>query len=150
MKQSNVEMIGSIAGKLPCVSAEEVVSLYAGRSEKLVHGGAFTGKPETAICVNDRWVLKYNRNRSFASADVARAWCRKRLEREREYHVYHPFRTWIVLSPEGGKWQVANLTPFLTPLHVMEGGCPEHALHQLIDIYCRFAAGFDKRLDEGL
>jgi len=120
----------------------------------LSHHSEFTGKPETRVYADEMLVLKTNTRRIFSSEDIAKKWCRLQLDREMGYQLYHPERAWFVMQKDGG-CQVANVTPRLQPLHIIDystlqkGECLA-LLGKVIDCYIGFACRRNLRLDEGL
>lgn len=144
--------VGNIAGDSSPQAVEIASRLASMPAIALSHGSTFTGKPTTVIHADADWVLKINREHVFQSQPIAIAWCEKRLSQERQYGVYHPRRHWLVQHLTDDHWLAANLTPRMTPLHVLEWSETDDALaliEQLIVDYYRFSASFEHRLDEG-
>jgi len=145
-------MVGSLSDQMKA-SAEDVQQLLQTIPQVLTHGGAFTGKPDMQIHADESWVLKINPRRNFSSESVALKWCRLQIEKEKQYQLYHPDRTWLVIH--GENWLVANVTPRLKPLNLFDFGSFSdeeriRVFKEVLRIYCEFATRFDKRLDEGL
>ncbi|GAV19862.1 phosphodiesterase [Mariprofundus micogutta] len=145
-------IIGSLSDEIK-VNIDVIDGLLCQAPQVLSHGGAFTGKPDTQIYADETWVLKINSRRSFTSETVAERWCKLQIEREKEYQIYHPDRTWLMIHDEN--WLVANISPRLKPLHMFDFGtfsAEERvwAFSEIMRIYCEFTVRFDKRLDEGL
>ncbi|RME84214.1 MAG: metallophosphoesterase, partial [Zetaproteobacteria bacterium] len=148
---TSLRIVGSIH-EMPFDAAAVAHRLLALPPMPLAHGAAFTGRPITRIHADDRYVLKSRLDRRFADEATAVAWCRQRLTLERRYAVYHPARTWLAFVAEDGRWQAANLSPRLAPLHLLadQGRLSEAALLQIVRMYYRMAGRFGQRLDEGL
>ena len=157
---AEIHVIGGMSAAPP-EAAALAASLLELPPKALEHGGAFTGKPITRVRVSDHWVLKSNRNRRFSALDTARAWAADRIARERACFwqtdarptpLFHPLRLWLVWREEG-RWQAGNLSPRLTPLHMLrleDLPDPLAPILALCDHYLRFHARFGERLDEGL
>lgn len=147
----DIHIVGAV-GHTPDQSREIAARLYRSAKIDLSHGEEFTGKPVTEIHANESFVLKANRNLVFATRQAAQAWCRQRLESERRYGVYHPSRTWLMLRHTHDRWQVANLSSRLVPLHTLRWNAERAAelWPRILKTYIRFAMQFEQRLDEGL
>ena len=149
----DVLIMGSLSGR-QIADAAQILSLAELKPVRLTHQGAYTGKPGTRIHSDGRMVLKINENRRFPSADVAEKWCDLQLQKEQDYAIYHPDRTWLVLT-DNGQCLTANLTPQLVPLHQLdfsEIGKEERVrlLTCVLDCYLDFARRFNLKLDDGL
>jgi len=149
----DVVVAGSLSGRL-LLEMTQLLRLAQLEPQQLTHFGAFTGKPETRIHADNQYVLKVNTNRHFQSQDVALKWCMLQLEKERDFAIYHPDRTWLVMG-QGDGFCTANLTPRLIPLHCLDfsdlGGKERvRVLALLLDCYLSFATRYQLRLDEGL
>ncbi|MDX8401695.1 MAG: metallophosphoesterase family protein, partial [Mariprofundaceae bacterium] len=154
MKLDDFHIAGSIGEPADPKAAAIAARLHAQPAIDLAHGALFTGKSQTRIHADEAHVLKYRLDRRFDQPDIALQWARKRLETERARGIFHPGRTWLVLpTPEGRGVLTGNLTPRLTPLHVLDWQgieAPERILGEVCAIYCRHLAQAEARLDEGL
>ncbi|NWF39529.1 phosphoesterase [Mariprofundus sp. NF] len=147
-----ISIIGALSG-LPKVTIEVITSLLEGPALNMSHGGDFTGKPSTQLHADASWVLKIDERRNFSTEEVAHKWSALQIEKERAYGIYHPQRCWFVIQRKG--WVVGNISPRMQPLHTIDFSTLSseqrlNYLTNLLAIYCRFAAGSEKRLDEGL
>jgi len=149
-----IYLVGSLAKQVR-VTPDIVRQLLKSEPQSLSHGGTFTGKPSTRIHADDQWVLKINSNRKFSSESVAQRWCQIQLEKERDYEVYHPDRTWLVIAAKSSRWLAANITPRLKPLNLIDFATfSEHErlwmFKEVLRLYSTFASRFERHLDEGL
>jgi len=147
-----IYIVGSLSDEIKA-TAKMVERLLQTTPQVLSHGGAFTGKPATQIYTDACHVLKINGNRSFSSESVALRWCELQIQKEKQYQIYHPDRTWLVIQTE--RWLVANITPRLKPLHLFDFRAFSEkdrlwVFKEVLRVYCEFTRGFGKRLDEGL
>jgi len=148
-----VLIIGTLGGS-QLADAAEILQLANLEPVRLTHHGAFTGKPQTRIHSDGQLVLKINQGRQFPSMEVAEQWCRLQLKKEIDFAIYHPQRTWVVLSVDG-VYRTANLTPQLLALHRFDfaGSTKEersHLLLRVLDCYLGFAGRYNLKLDDGL
>ena len=114
----------------------------------------FVGRPETQLYASDEHVLKVKTEFSL-ECDAAWHWACKQLEQEREWAIYAPERTWLVLRTDDG-CAIANITPRMETLdQVLKTGRRDSTdkvglLQELVRFYFRFYKTFDLRQDEGL
>jgi len=149
----DVLIIGSLDGSR-IADVAQILQLAGLEPVRLTHHGAFTGKPQTRIHSDGKLVLKINQNRQFPSAEVAEQWCRLQLKKEIDFAIYHPQRTWLVLSV-GGVYRTANLMPQMLPLHRFDfaGSKKEQRIQLLLQVlgcYLDFAGRYNLKLDDGL
>jgi len=152
MYTEECSIIGCLAGGFS-LDEQAVAALIALPPLALSHGAAFTGKPTTSIHANEQWVLKLDTSRGFQNQQIAASWCRKRIQQEQDYAIYHPLRTWLTVQTDDHRWLAANVTPRLLALHMVDWvqeDEPMALISQVIEMYCRFSATFERRLDEGL
>ena len=152
MYTEECSIIGCLDGGF-WLDEQAVAALIALPPLALSHGAAFTGKPTTSIHANEQWVLKLDTSRGSQNQQIAASWCRKRIQQEQVYGIYHPLRTWFTLQPDDHRWLAANVKSRLLVLHMVEWGqaeAPLPLIRQVIEMYCRFSATFERRLDEGL
>lgn len=148
-----IVIVGSLSGQ-GLTDTERLARLLSADPVAMTHQGEFTGKPETKLYIDDDLVLKVNANRNFQSFDLTYRWCELQIAKEREYQIYHPDRTWVVLPGEGGYF-AANVTPRLLPLHMVDFATlnPDRRVALLgmaLGCYINFACDTHQRLDEGL
>jgi len=120
---------------------------------QLGHGMTFTGRPETLIRYNDRYVLKFPSKDVF-DKDHAQRRIRHFAERDRRFGIVHPDKTWLGVR-EQDKYLIANLTPRLEPLHTLLPAVDDtelrlRGLETVIDRALCLAARFAYSLDPGL
>lgn len=150
---TRIDIIGAIDPALAC-SPDLALELFALPAQVLGHDGEFTGRPLTRIQASPQHVLKL---RLAGPAQGLREQTEETLLRERLYGVYHPARTWLIVTedqgPQAGVW-LGNVTPRLRALHLPQA--EEDAMvffrhvRAMLQMYLRIAARFRVRLDEGL
>lgn len=146
-----IQVIDSIESQQK-ISLSSIEKTLTTTQETLIHGDKFTGKPGTQIFTDESYVVKLHSELEFKAMDAVR-WIEKKLENERQYHIYVPSKTWFVLEFED-RSVIANITPVLLPLHQAEKKFSSDAflekLQKMFDTYLRIAAEFHKLLDGGL
>jgi len=130
-----------------------VRELHEADPATLRHGMAFTGRPETRVRYNERYVLKFPSGDLFHK-DIAQRRIRHFAERDRKFGIAHPDKTWIGVR-DVEKYFIANLAPRLNPLHTLLPDT-EHdeqrilALETVVDLSLKLTARFGYGLDPGL
>lgn len=116
------------------------------------HGGFYTGKPGTRIYASDRYVVKVHLEYALPARDIRR-WVESQVEKERDYAIHHPRKTWFLIHQSSCSFG-ANITPKLHPLHLAQ---PQATIEQhlrlleaMVEMYLKIAATFEKKLDDGL
>jgi predicted phosphodiesterase len=156
----DIIIIGSV-GKTTIYSQEDIRLALSQESTDLKHGETFTGRPGTKIYINDDTVVKIRTEikLDFRSMQL---WIEKTLEKEQQYQIHHPHKTWFIISDVENKtmpFLIGNITPRIQPLHVLliqKEVAKEDIvkfltyLDKLFHLYYRIAQSFKLRLDEGL
>ena len=147
----DIQIIGSVQPD-QSIDLNTIHMIFKSEARPLIHGDTFTGRPVTKIIADDHYVIKYHSEYQFNERDSKR-WIEKTLEKERQYCVHNPAKTWFYV------WQseqilIANITPKLLPLHIgYKTISPDELLKHITnmaDMYFRVAANFNVKLDEGL
>ncbi len=148
-----IEVIGSIGGTRE-ISGNDVSEAIANKININLEEG-FVGRPGTRLFASKAHVLKLKSSFSISPRN-AKAWCEKQLDRERQWGIYHPGRTWVLLEDSGG-CAIANITPrratLLQTLMDEGSGSEEQRFGLLLDLlslYFRFLRERGLRQDEGL
>jgi hypothetical protein len=92
-------------------------TLLSRNGKEFCHGGEFTGRPLTSIHTDGRIVLKLRYDIKHA-VDNSRRWIQHAVQRERELHVHHPEKIWLLIL-HGDVPVIGSLTPHLQPLHTV-------------------------------
>lgn len=152
-----ITFIGAIGNQLT-FTEHHVLNLLQTQKTDLLHGYTFTGRPTTIIHVDDLAVLKI-RGELHLDLFSAKRWIAQTLEKERNYQVHHPKKTWFIAEPTQNAEEVliGNISPRMQPLHSLFATVtPETSLQyasylgNLFDLYFRSAKVHQLRLDEGL
>lgn len=125
------------------------------------HGSEFTGRPGTIILEKNNSVFKLKYDISLNEKNAFN-WVEKNLEKEKEWGIYHPDKTWFIIKT-GDEFTPGNVTPLLTPLHIALGVADatddrviknkikrEKLLCELFNFYLSFSKETDEKQDEGL
>lgn len=149
----HIEFIGSLDGGNH-FSTEVVADLLSGHEIHMVHGAEYTGKPGTLLHVTDSHVLKLKTDKTLNPA-FCRKWVQKLLEKERDYAVSIPQKTWLLVEQDG-RAIPGNITPRMTPVHLLMQDASLAAdakidlLGRVLDCCLQFCSRHEQRLDEGL
>ncbi len=151
-----ITLVGAIKGK-PDYTESVISELLQSPTKDLSHGETFTGRPSTSLYLSDKHLIKI---KSMVKLDYIASlrWAKQALEKERILEVFHPDKTWFVVSePNANLAQVGNICPLLTPLHTLQVNHDESKieiyiahLKALFQYYFRVAEAHSLRLDEGL
>ncbi len=151
----HITLIGAVGDEF-VYDRQAIIELLDSQQTHLLHGDTFTGRPGTQIHKNENTVLKI-RNELRLEAFSAKRWANHTLEKERQYQIYHPHKTWFVAEKEGNPIAIiGNICPRLQPLHDLfsQNKLSESSrldyLGQLFGHYFRLANTRGIRLDEGL
>lgn len=147
----DIQIIGSIDPD-QSIDIKKIREVFSYREQTLMHGAAFTGRPATKIIADDHYVIKCRSEYRFDEYNSKR-WINQALEKERQYHIHHPAKTWFYIR-EVEQVIIASITPKLLPLHVRcKVVAPDKfigSLASMADMYFQAAADFSIKLDEGL
>jgi predicted phosphodiesterase len=152
-----ITFIGAIGNQLT-FTEQHVLNLLQTQRTDLLHGYTFTGRPSTFIHVDEHAVLKI-RGELHLELFSAKRWVAQALEKEKNYQVHHPKKTWFIAeSPENAEEVlIGNISPRMQPLHSLFATVtPETSLKyvdylgKVFELYFRLAKTHHLRLDEGL
>ncbi len=152
-----ITFIGAIGNQLT-FTEQHVLNLLQTQRTDLLHGKTFTGRPTTIIHIDDQAVLKV-RGELHLDLFSAKRWATQALEKERNYQVHHPQKTWFVAesATQTGEAIIGNISPRMQPLHsLFTTVTPEVSskyvgyLGNIFNLYFRLAKVHQMRLDEGL
>lgn len=147
----DVQIIGSI-GSAQSIDSKKIREVFNYKEQSLIHGATFTGRPATKIIADDHYVIKCRSEYRFDEFN-SRRWIQQTLEKERQYLIHHPAKTWFYIR-EPEQVVIANITPKLLPLHIGCKTIPPNefigSLASMADMYFQAAANFGIKLDEGL
>lgn len=152
-----ITFLGAIGSQLT-FTEQHVLSLLQTQRTALLHGYTFTGRPSTIIHVDDQAVLKI-RGELHLDSFSAKRWVAQAIEKERNYLIHHPEKTWFIAEPaqSTGEVLIGNISPRMQPLHsLFAAATPETSsqyvsyLDKLFELYFRLAKVHKMRLDEGL
>lgn len=151
IREADIKVIGSVdmSRTIACEMILQV--LQAGESD-MEHGGEFTGRPGTRIFHNDAYLVKLHAEIQFNDNDLVR-WGMQALDRERQYQLYHPSKTWFVIHDDN-RYVIGNITPYMLSLHLAHKHYPVDKMRGFIDRVLEYSIRtlrqFDKQLDGGL
>jgi predicted phosphodiesterase len=148
-----IEMIGSI-DRQTRYSPADVKALLQANVQALITGTDFIGRPGTHIYANISDVLKVRTELDMGGVE-ALAWIQHALEKERLMGVYHPHKTWLLITGSGAGVMIANICPRLKPLHaelnIITDPQPKlEWLKAVFRLYLVLAKTTGDKLDEGL
>lgn len=152
----NIELIGSIDTKRHYQSSD-IAELLAVDRTALHVGTEFMGRPDTRIYVNKQNVVKIRAELDLNNVKAHR-WVTNILQQEQKLAVYHPHKTWFILS-ETDTVLVGSICPRLRPLHLELTSPPASQqeqsryltiLHDMFQQYFQLAKKTGFKLDEGL
>ena len=149
-------MEGSVIGSMSPDSTVSLESVFETLSfpVEINSGGSFIGKPGTRLFASDSHVLKLQNQHSMECKE-AQLWCERQLARERDWNIYHPSRSWVVLKSSEG-CATANITRRLPTLasQLQDEKQPARErlrwLLRLFSFYFHFVERHQLRQDEGL
>ncbi len=149
-----IKIFGSLDGQ-EYYQAQHVQTLLQNHQTTLQHGQTFTGRPTTKIHCSEHDVLKLRTELQFDLL-YAERWVKQTLEKEQNYGVHPPQKTWFLAFPAADERPIiGNICPRLMPLHEVFNqleASPERCLpllNKMVDLYFA-AAQHLRRLDEGL
>lgn len=147
----DIQIIGAI-DQNKSVDADKIKEVFGHKEQSLIHGSTFTGRPTTKIIADDQYVIKCRSEYQFDEYNSKR-WILQTLEKERQYRVHHPAKTWFY-TRQAEQVIMASITPKLSPLHTGHKTIPADEfigyLANMADMYFQVAANFGIKLDEGL
>jgi len=153
-----ITFIGAIGDQLT-FTEQHVLNLLQTQKTDLLHGDTFTGRPGTLIHIDADAVLKV-RGELHLDLFSAKRWAIQALEKEKNYQVHHPQKTWFIAQPTPSTTEevlIGNICPRMQPLHNLFASItPEtttlcaNYLGKLFERYFRLAKTHQMRLDEGL
>lgn len=157
----DIEIIGSI-DEGEHYSLGSIHDLLAFDAETLLQGNDFVGRPGTRIHAGKQDVVKIRTELNFTPIQSKR-WIIHALEKERLLGVYHPHKTWLLITEQvkdaAPLILIANICPRLKPLHIELKFAPETKvdrdlnfmlLRAVLKMYLTLAKTTNYKLDEGL
>ncbi|MDH5433007.1 MAG: metallophosphoesterase family protein [Gammaproteobacteria bacterium] len=153
-------IIGTIGGSID-VEIDDIGQALQKTPKLMQHGSEFTGRPSTIILEDQGWLYKLKYDISL-NARNAESWVKKNIDKEKEWGLHHPSKTWFVIK-KGDEYTPGNVTKTLLPLHIAFGVLDandkrivtdqnqrQQILHNLFKIYLEFSRDTDEKQDEGL
>lgn len=96
------------------------------------HGDEYTGRPVTEMVRTEIGLIKFRTEYKLADLE-ARRFIMHAIEQERRLGVYHPDKTWfLVTSQDETKINIANIAPLLKPLHQYQTLLSEFSIDEFL------------------
>ncbi|MCG8464275.1 MAG: metallophosphatase family protein [Xanthomonadales bacterium] len=147
---ANVTVYPSLAGKSVYTSAR--LEALLSQPQPVARGTAFTGRNATQVFSDEQDVVKIRSDISLKPSEVDH-WVQTRIEREKSLGIYHPEKTWFIVTSSTGI-KVGNVAPRLCALHQLkEQRWNDEAasiMEQFAHLYFRAVKLDGYRLDDGL